>query len=60
MRFDWDNAKAERNRQNHGVTFAEAATVWGDPLHYTVPDPDHPREEERLLTIGNFDRGRRI
>jgi uncharacterized DUF497 family protein len=52
MDFEWDNAKAETNLRKHGVSFAEAATVFGDPLAVTFFDPDHSDEEDRFLTIG--------
>ena len=52
MRFEWDPKKAERNLKKHGVTFQEAATVFGDPLAMTFQDPDHSKEEERQLTFG--------
>ena len=32
MEFEWDADKAARNLAKHGVTFAEAMTVFGDPL----------------------------
>jgi uncharacterized DUF497 family protein len=41
MQFDWDEKKAESNFKKHGVSFQEAATVFGDPLAWTYPDPDH-------------------
>ncbi len=28
--FDWDPAKAEANWRKHGITFQEAASVFGD------------------------------
>jgi len=34
MNYDWDAAKAARNAKKHGVTFEEAASVFGDPLAY--------------------------
>ncbi|MDX2300364.1 MAG: BrnT family toxin, partial [Xanthomonadaceae bacterium] len=52
MNYDWDAAKAARNAKKHGVTFEEAASVFGDPLAYTFADPDHSEGEERLLTFG--------
>lgn len=52
MEFEWDVLKADRNRSRHGVTFHEAATVFGDPLALTVLDPDHSREENRHITFG--------
>ena len=50
--FEWDAAKADANLNKHGVSFTEAATVFGDPLSVTVPDPDHSITEERYLTVG--------
>jgi uncharacterized DUF497 family protein len=52
MRFEWDRKKAEKNLKKNGVTFQEAATVFGDPLALTFHDPDHSFEEERQLTFG--------
>ena len=52
MEFEWDNNKAVTNLQKHGVSFAEAATVFGDPLSTTFPDPDHSINESRFITIG--------
>ena len=52
MRFEWDPAKDRRNQRKHGVAFAEAATVFGDPLALTIPDPDHSTDEDRFLTTG--------
>ena len=58
MRFEWDEAKAVRNLAKHGVSFEEAATVFGDPLSDTFDDPDHSAEERRFLIVGTSDRGR--
>jgi len=52
MEFEWDRKKAAENLKKHGVTFQEAATVFGDPLALTFPDPDHSEDEERHLTFG--------
>ncbi len=52
MNYDWAPAKAASNVKKHGVTFEEAGSVFGDPLAYTFPDPDHSEDEERLLTFG--------
>lgn len=51
MGFDveWDPQKAELNEHKHGVSFEEAATVPGDPLSTTMPDPDHSAREARML-----------
>ena len=52
MDFEWDTRKAEVNLRKHGVSFTEAATVLGDELAITVPDPDHSIDEERFITVG--------
>ncbi len=58
MEFEWDNDKAKGNHRKHKVTFDEAATVFGDYLARTFPDPDHSVDEDRFVTIGTSDRGR--
>ncbi len=52
MQFEWDPAKDRRNQAKHGVSFAEAVTVFDDPLTWTIEDPDHSTEEGRFLTTG--------
>ena len=52
MRFCWDHKKAAANKRKHGVTFEEAASVFYDPLAMLGPDPDHSRNEDRLIMIG--------
>ena len=42
----------------HEATFHEAATVFGDPLATTFPDPDHSRREHRSVTIAVSEDGR--
>lgn len=51
MKFEWDPKKAEANFKKHGISFQEAATVFGDPLAITFPDPDHSEEENRQITF---------
>ncbi len=36
----------------HGVSFAEASTVFGDPLSLTIPDPAHSQVEDRFIVLG--------
>jgi hypothetical protein len=45
MVFEWDPRKADSNKQKHGVTFQETATVFGDPLAIAFADPDHSEDE---------------
>jgi len=56
--FEWDLTKAAQNRRKHGVSFHEAATVFGDPLSMTYQDPDHTVEEQRFITVGTSNGGR--
>ena len=39
--FEWDPTKAASNLKDHGVSFDEATTVFGDILAMNMPDPDH-------------------
>jgi hypothetical protein len=55
LKFEWDDAKAQSNLAKHGVSFEEAASVFGDPLALTFPDPDHSIGEKRWLTFGVSD-----
>jgi len=52
MEFEWDADKAASNLQKHGVSFAEAMTVFGDPWELTIADPDHSEGEIRFLSLG--------
>ena len=58
MEFVWDEAKAEANQNKHGVSFAEAMTVFADPLALTGYDPDHSSGEDRYITMGGSADGR--
>lgn len=58
MEFEWDPIKAARNLQKHDVAFNEAASVFGDPLSITVPDPDHSLDEDRYIIVGTSHLGR--
>lgn len=60
MQFEWDREKAQKNLTKHGVSFDEAATLFGDPLAVTILDPDHSHEEERFLTTGLSKRQRLV
>jgi uncharacterized DUF497 family protein len=56
--FEWDPVKARQNCRKHRVFFQEAATVFGDPLAVTYPDPDHSLSEQRFITVGMSSAGR--
>ena len=58
MGFEWDEDQASANEAKHGVSFAEASSVFGDPLAVTFDDPLHSADEDRYLTIGLSAAGR--
>ena len=59
FRFHWDPHKARANLKKHGVSFEEAATVFGDPLSLTIVDPEHSTpDEHRFLLLGQSASGR--
>ncbi len=54
LRFEWDIAKAQSNRQKHGVSFETAARVFLDP--FALTDQDRIEEGEyRWQTLGAVD-----
>ncbi len=58
MDYEWDEVKAQANRSNHGIDFADAATVFEDNLALTAID-DAP-DEERFVTLGMDAMGRLV
>jgi uncharacterized DUF497 family protein len=56
--FEFDPAKAAANLKKHGVSFAEAMTVFDDPLASTLPDDQHSEDERRFITVGESSRHR--
>jgi uncharacterized protein len=46
------------NLSKHGVDFAEAMTVFGDPFEATNPDPVHSGAELRFVGMGLSQAGR--
>ena len=52
LEFEWDPEKDRANQQKHGIAFADAVTVFDDPLARTVLDPRTFEGEYRWVTIG--------
>ena len=50
--FSRDAPKALRNREKHGVSFEEAATVFADPEALDWDDAEHSEREERFKRLG--------
>ena len=70
VEFEWDEQKAQRNVEKHGVTFEEAAEVFFDPFYQygdaTPADADEQREfilgysvAQQLLLVVSTERGER-
>jgi uncharacterized DUF497 family protein len=56
--FEWDPNKAKENLENHGISFDEASTAFGDTLSLAIYDPLHSEKEDRFVLIGNSYRNR--
>lgn len=50
VRFEWNDVKAQKNLQKHGITFEEAAEVFFDPFSWV--DDASSSQEHRDLVIG--------
>ncbi len=52
LTFVWDEKKDRANQRKHGISFAEARTVFYDENAREYPDPDHSESEERFILLG--------
>jgi uncharacterized DUF497 family protein len=52
LRFDWDPAKDIANRDSHGVSFAEAQTVFSDEVIRIISARKATRKERRQYNQG--------
>ncbi len=50
--FEWDEDKARRNVEKHGVSFDEAKVVFDDPFAFIRYDERFDYGEERFVVIG--------
>ena len=57
MEFEWDTAKAQSNREKHGVSFAEAMTVFGDPGSGKGMSGNNPVSSDDLRAEYGFSAG---
>ena len=58
--FEWDEANAQKNWQNHGVSPSEAEQVFFRKPLLAVEDIEHSQEEQRYYVLGQTDRGRML
>ena len=56
--FEWDTQKAGENGRKHGVSFAEASTIFYDEFARISFDEEHSGNEQRNKIIGMSDRRR--
>lgn len=52
IKFEWDESKNRINQNKHGISFAEAQTVFYDNEALVIDDPEHSEEEERFIILG--------
>jgi len=58
LKFEWNEGKATKNINKHGVSFQEAETVFGDPLAHIFDDEWHSSTESREIVIGHSRKNR--
>ena len=52
LTFEWDPRKSRANFRKHGITFAEAESVFYDEGGLLIDDPEHSEDEDRFLLLG--------
>ena len=52
IKFEWDESNNRINKNKHGISFAEAQTVFYDNEALVIDDPEHSEEEERFIILG--------
>ncbi|MFP4284934.1 MAG: BrnT family toxin [Desulfovermiculus sp.] len=52
LKFEWDQTKADRNWEKHGVTFEEAVSVFYDESALEFYDDENSEWEDRFLMLG--------
>jgi len=50
--FEWNRAKDLANQKKHGVSFAEAKSVFFDEYAVQFYDEEHSEEEDRFIMLG--------
>ena len=58
MRFEWAPEKDRANVKKHGLSFAEATTLFtGGKEYLEIYDEEHSEDEDRFIAIGPSARG---
>jgi len=58
IKFEWDERKESENKRKHGVSFAEAATVFTNLPLEVFFDPDNSTNQDRYIAVGFSDKDR--
>lgn len=55
LNFEWDELKAAANFAKHGVTFADASSVFDDPFALDIEERsvDYGEIRRRIIGLGN-------
>ena len=53
--LEWDDAKAERNLANHGISFGTASLAFEDPFAVAREDRRRDYGEDRYVLLGMVD-----
>src|SRR5580704_14230602 len=51
--FEWNPRKARSNLRKHRVNFADAVSVFSNPLAKIFPDEEHSADESREIIVGH-------
>ena len=61
IKFEWDNTKASKNLEKHGVSFEEASSVFYDEFAVQFYDKGHSElEDDRFLILGISNKSRML
>jgi uncharacterized DUF497 family protein len=52
LSFVWDADKAKLNIEKHGISFAEAKSVFYDEHARLISDEDNSEDEDRFILLG--------
>ena len=58
--FEWNRAKDLANQKKHGVSFAEAKSVFFDEYAVQFDDEEHSEEEDRFIMLGMSNESRAL
>jgi uncharacterized DUF497 family protein len=60
LHVEWSPERSVDNVRQHGVSFSEAATVFGDPRSRTIADTLRGADSSRFVTLGLSQRARML